>query len=87
MLDAWQIEFGSMQSKLGSAPNEKQMINAGLNLYTEMLRKSIFIREKCTEGFVMRGSYHILSNDLRVGWRADFSEKLCVEKPEGDDEI
>lgn len=39
-------------------------------------KRDIRIRPKCQEAFVMRGSYHILANQLRVGWHKDFYERL-----------
>ena len=41
-----------------------------------MESKDIRIRPKCQEAFIMRGSYHILANQLKIGWHVDFFERL-----------
>ena len=37
------------------------------------------------DAFVMRGSYHILANQLKIGWHIDFQERLkqILSIPEG----
>ena len=42
----------------------------------EIEKKDIRIRPKCQEAFVMRGSYHMLANQLKVGWHIDFYDRL-----------
>lgn len=48
----------------------------GKKLFREIENKDIRIRERCSEPFVMRGSYHILSDQLKVGWHIDFRKRL-----------
>ena len=48
----------------------------GKALYKELLDKNIHIRERCTEPFVMRGSYEMLSDRLEIGWHRDYLELL-----------
>jgi hypothetical protein len=38
---------------------------------------NINIREKVNKPFVMRGTYHDLANQLKVGWHVDFMNRLC----------
>lgn len=49
---------------------------SGQKLYKELMNKEINIRKLCTEPFVMRGSYQILSDRKEIGWHRDFLEKL-----------
>lgn len=51
-------------------------VKAGKQLLTKMEEKDIRIREKCQAPFVMRGSYHILADQRKVGWHIDFEERL-----------
>ena len=44
--------------------------------FSEIEKKDIRIRPKCQEAFVMRGSYHMLANQLKVGWHIDFYDRL-----------
>jgi hypothetical protein len=60
----------------GSEVTEEIKVSSGKQLFRSIEEKDIRIREKCSEAFVMRGSYHILSNQLKIGWHTDFSERL-----------
>ena len=40
------------------------------------LKQEILIRPLCGEPFVMKGSYQILANSLKVGWHKDFINRL-----------
>ena len=55
---------------------EKVKVSNGNDLFKFVQGKDLRIRDKCSEPFVMRGSYHILSNQLKVGWHTDFFERL-----------
>lgn len=76
LIDEWRFERSICQSGLGSGADEMEKREVGMRLYTETMKKQLFIRDKCREGFVMRGSYHILSDDLQVGWHIDYEERL-----------
>ncbi len=41
-----------------------------------MESKDIRIRPKCQEAFIMRGSYHILANQLKISWHVIFLSVL-----------
>ena len=56
--------------------DEKEIIKRGKYLYKEIMDKEIRIRHFCGEPFVMKGSYQILSNNLKVGWHKDFYNRL-----------
>ena len=79
LLDEWQRLFYKMEEELdeyGEQIEEKQKQKYGRLLYDCMQDMDIRIREKCSEPFVMRGSYHVLSNKLLVGWHIDFDTRL-----------
>lgn len=56
--------------------DEEEKIKEGRTLFSKIEELDIRIRPKCQEAFVMRGSYHILANRLKVGWHVDFFERL-----------
>ena len=60
----------------GDEIEEKQKQKSGKSLYNKIQEKDIRIRPRCSEPFVMRGSYHLLANRLLVGWHADFDIRL-----------
>lgn len=78
LIDEWEHSFAAMEDDLaqcvGVTENEK--IKEGRKLFSDIEKRDIRIRPKCQEAFVMRGSYHILANQLRVGWHKDFYERL-----------
>lgn len=57
--------------------HEKNKIRCGKQIYNTIeLDTQINIRKNCTESYVMRGSYHMLSDALRIGWHPDFKQIL-----------
>ena len=79
LIDEWEHHFASMEdelSMLGSRATEEDKVRCGKALFKEIEAGDIRIRAKVQEAFVMRGSYHILANQLRIGWHIDFQERL-----------
>lgn len=78
LFDEWDHSFAAMADDLAgySDVTEEEKIKEGCKLFSEMEKKDIRIRPKCQEAFVMRGSYHMLANKLKVGWHIDFYERL-----------
>jgi len=60
----------------GDSIDESLKQRHGRALYNKIQDKDIRIRERCSEPFVMRGSYHSLANKLLVGWHIDFETRL-----------
>ena len=58
------------------SPQQSMLQREGRQLFSNMEDKDIRIRPKCQEAFIMRGSYHILANQLKIGWHVDFFERL-----------
>ena len=78
LIDEWDHAFGEMQDDLAEIKSltEEEKAKAGRKLLSDIEKKDIRIRPKCEEAFVMRGSYHLLANKLKVGWHVDFFERL-----------
>lgn len=78
LVDEWEHLFAAMEDDLTTygEVTEKEKIKEGHQLFSNIEQKDIRIRPKCQEAFVMRGSYHMLANQLRVGWHIDFYERL-----------
>ncbi len=78
LVDEWEHCFAEMEDNLNEfgCASEEEKIKEGRKLFSEIEDLDIRIRPKCQEAFVMRGSYHILANQLKVGWHADFFERL-----------
>lgn len=79
LIDEWEHEFYKIQDEIDDcdeAMNEKVKVKNGKNLFNRIEEKNINIRTNCNEAFIMRGSYHMLSSILKIGWHMDFYERL-----------
>lgn len=78
LIDEWEHAFAAMEDNLAeySGVTEEEKIEEGRRLFSDIEKKDIRIRPKCQEAFVMRGSYHMLANQLKVGWHIDFYDWL-----------
>ncbi|MGS7467754.1 ABC-three component system protein [Bacillus paranthracis] len=76
LLEEWERKFERI---LEDIPEDESNLNKhGKKLYNWMEDAQIHIRKNCTEAYVMRGSYHMLTNEKNkgVGWHPQFEEKL-----------
>ncbi|KUJ38764.1 hypothetical protein ADL25_21070 [Streptomyces sp. NRRL F-5122] len=68
-----------MEDELGPAATEAQKVAAAKAIYKWAMREGRrSIRPGCDEPFVSKGSFHILADDLRVGWHVDFLSRLMT---------
>ena len=67
-----------MEETLSETNNatEGEKAKEGRQLFSDIEKRDIRIRPKCQEAFIMRGSYHILANQLKIGWHDDFFDRL-----------
>lgn len=77
LIDEWERRFNIMKEDMGVQVEEEQKRHEGRGLFNWVdTQANICIRPRCTEPYVMRGSYHMLANDLKVGWHVDFISRL-----------
>ena len=76
LYEEWEMIFAIMEEDLEVETKEEDMVKLGRKLYAEVMKLNIHIRSRCTEEFITRGSYHILANQLRLGWHIDFKDYL-----------
>ena len=75
--EEWHDLFHIMKEDLGENFDDECAIRCGRMLYNKIRENvKISIRPHVTEPYVVRGSYHMLSNQLDVGWHVNFFEKL-----------
>lgn len=75
--DAWQAHFLIMRDELGESAAEEEMRRAAAQLYKWIETGELpRIRPQCQDGFVARGSFHILADNLQVGWHPEFEARL-----------
>jgi len=77
LIEEWRNRYEIMREDLGDESTEARMQTEGRSLYNWVdTQAEIRIRPKVSEPYVMRGSYHILANQLRVGWHSEFLTRL-----------
>lgn len=80
LVDEWNRLFVIMKENLadyGEELTERQKAKAGRDLFGSVESLDFPIRERVSQPFIMRGSYHDLANRMAVGWHIDFMERLC----------
>ena len=58
--------------------DDHDAVKQGKCLYDKTMDRSINIRKCCTEPYIMRGSYEMLADRLKVGWHRDYRTLLKV---------
>ncbi|MCV0401725.1 MAG: hypothetical protein K5777_07095 [Nitrosopumilus sp.] len=77
LINAWNKQFEKMRQKLGQNPSENDKKSLGWELFDWAdNNNSLCIRDKCIEPYVIQGSFHMLADELRIGWHSDFLTKL-----------
>lgn len=77
LIEEWQLHFEAMKDSIGPQAAEEECVRQARELYKWAEQDAqIWIRPACREPFVMRGSYHKLSDETRVGWHPEFRDRL-----------
>lgn len=73
----WNIRFERMRQRLGESATDELLRENAQTLY-EWIETGLHpsIRPRVTEPTIARGTYHILSDIPRVGWHAEFEERV-----------
>lgn len=77
LIEEWQLHFEAMKESMGPKAAEEECLRQGRALYKWAEQEAqIWIRPACREPFLMRGSYHKLSDETHVGWHPEFRDRL-----------
>lgn len=76
LIDEWERLYEAAKEDLEDDVEEGIRQREGKALFNVIQKMEIHIRSRCNEPYVMRGSYHMLANQLRVGWHANFLDRL-----------
>lgn len=85
LVEEWQPRFAQMCDGLSAECNESALRAAGQQLYTWVENEARFPIRTQTVRFLTVGSYHILAEDIRVGWHRDFKSLHAPEPAESAD--
>lgn len=79
LLDEWKRLFEISKEELSDIENLDENIKrkTGRSFYNNVESLELYIRERVTQPFIMRGTLHGLSNKLHIGWHVDFYDRLC----------
>lgn len=79
LVSEWRRRFNVMCDELGASAAAEEMQREARALYKWVELEAEFpIRPRCTAAFVTRGSFQILSDQMRVGWHPRFEEMLAA---------
>lgn len=84
LIEEWQPRYAKMCDGLKPDCDNGTAQQAGQELYSWVETDARFPFRTITARFLNVGSYHILANDLRVGWHRDF-EALHTSDGSGGD--
>ena len=78
LVDEWHRLFSIMKENLNDEEitEERDKAKYGRQLFSTIEELDIHIRERVTQPFIMRGTFHGLANELRVGWHTEFYQRL-----------
>lgn len=77
LLEEWELVFEAMRDELGEAAAEDAKVTAAQSVLKWAERTPFRIRPQVTEPFVSRGSFHMLADELQVGWHPEFRDRLA----------
>jgi hypothetical protein len=80
LIEEWQPRFQQMQEKLAAGELSPAAQRAsGQEIYSWVEAEARFPFRSVTHRFLTVGSYHMLANDLRVGWHPDYVTACATE--------
>ena len=82
LIEEWQPRFAQMPDDLGQDSDEVTLRAAAHNLYAWVETDARFPLRATVSRFLNVGSYHILADALRVGWRPDY-QTVCKDHDGG----
>jgi hypothetical protein len=84
LVEEWQPRFAVMCDNLDGATDDTAIRQAGQDLYHWVEADARFPFRTVSARYLNVGSYHILANDLRLGWHRDYVT-LLTQNDEGSD--
>jgi hypothetical protein len=84
LLEEWQPRFEMMCEALNGTSGDVTIRQAGQELYNWVETEARFPFRTISARFLNVGSYHILANDLKVGWHRDYTTLFNSEGEDSD---
>ena len=77
LVEEWELQFEAVRDELGDRATDTAKEKAARTVLMWAEQTLLPIRPNVPEPFVSRGSLHMLSDVLRIGWHVDFRERLA----------
>jgi hypothetical protein len=77
LIDEWELVFEAMKDELGEAAAEEAKQTAARRVLQWAEHVAMPVRPDVTEPFIARGSFQMLSDEVRLGWHPDFQVRLA----------
>lgn len=74
--EEWELQFNRVSDELGEAASEEAKREVARKVYNWVENSCFPIRSQVQHGSMSRGSFHILSDRLKVGWHPEFMQRL-----------
>ncbi len=85
LTEHWQRRRGVAEARIRTGMSDAELADIGMDVFSTTTTNCIPIRE-VSEAYVSQGSYHMLSDDRRIGWHPEYAERLRRAGAEGGDE-
>lgn len=76
LVEEWALLREQVCDELGDEPGEAELAKAGRAILKWAEDAPIQVRSGVSNPWVCRGSFHMLAEDLKVGWHPDFQARL-----------
>lgn len=76
LIDEWKRLFWAELDEVSNDHEESDKKRVGRSIFNQIDGRDIRIRERCSEPYVMRGSFQILADNQKIGWHPDFVSLL-----------
>jgi hypothetical protein len=83
LTERWQVEFSAMCTELRHMRDDAEHQSCCQRLFHDIERLDIPIRQGWLHRYLTTGSYHILADNLAVGWHPRYTEMLGEEASGG----
>lgn len=76
LCEEWQMMFDRCADNFGEVQAESQRQELARQIYDWVEQAEFRLRDRVDEPAITRGSFHMLANELKVGWHPQFRERL-----------
>lgn len=85
LIEEWEPRFARMSDGLADGSDDAILRQKGEELFAWAETEARFPFRTITSRFLNAGSYHMLANELRIGWHRDYATLCAADAAGGDD--